>query len=186
MPADGARGAARARIWYHGAMSRAFVKEDGGEAGEPVKRQPSGRPNYVTPEGLEALKARASALSWRRAELVSRQRPDEPRGLELRQAEADLEYYEARVKSAILVDNRGLEAAEVRFGAVVKVKEAGGPEKEYRLVGEDEADPASGRISWCSPLASVLIGARAGAVVSLPRRGASLQAEVVSVAYPKG
>jgi len=166
-------------------MSRAFVKEDGNDAGEPVKRQASGRPNYVTPSGLEALKARAAELGWRRAELVSRQRLDEPRSLELRQAEADLQYYEERVKQAILVDNRGLAVAEVRFGAAVSVREPDGAVKEYRLVGEDEADPKTGKINWGSPLAAALMGAAPGARVALARKGGAVQLEVVAVSYPK-
>lgn len=166
-------------------MSRAFVKEDGHDAGEPVKRQASGRPNYVTPAGLDALKARAAELAWKRAELASKQRPDEPRALELRQAESDLDYYENRVKSAILVDNRGLEAADVRFGASVSLREPDGAVREYRIVGEDEAEPGSGRINWGSPLAAALMGAAPGARVALERKGGAVQLEVLSVSYPK-
>ena len=44
-------------------MSRAFVKDDAEDPGEPVKRQPSGKPNYVTPAGFESLKARAAGLT---------------------------------------------------------------------------------------------------------------------------
>jgi transcription elongation factor GreB len=167
-------------------MSRAFVKEDTDDAGEPVKRQASGRPNYVTPAGLEGLKARAAEVAWKRAELVSKQRLDEPRGLELRQAEIDLEYYESQFKRAIVVDNRGLAAEDVRFGATVSVREQDGALKEYKIVGEDEADPAAGKLNWGSPLASALLGGTAGARVALERKGGSVQIEIISVSYPKG
>lgn len=166
-------------------MSRAFVKEDSGEGGEPVVRQASGRANYVTPAGLEALRKRAAELAWKRAELVSRQRPDEPRAFELRQVEADLKYYEERAAKAILVDNRGLQAPEVRFGATVSVREADGAVKEYRIVGEDEADPKAGLINWGSPLAAALMGASAGAKVAVPRKGGAAQLEIISVSYPR-
>lgn len=166
-------------------MSRAFVKEDSDDAGEPVQRQASGRPNYVTPAGLDSLKARAAELGWKRAELASKQRVDEPRGIELRQAEADLAYYEERVKNAILVDNRGLAAPDVRFGATVSVKEQDGSAKEYKIVGEDEADPKAGKLNWGSPLASALLGAAAGARVPLSRKGGAVQLEIISVSYPK-
>lgn len=165
-------------------MSRAFVKEDSGESGEPVKRQASGRPNYVTPAGLAALKARAAELLALKEKLLASQRPDEPRSMELRQAEADLDYYESQLKGSILVDNRGLKADEVRFGARVRVREAGGLEKEYALVGEDESDPPSGKINWGSPLGSALLGARAGAMVSVERRGGPARLEIISVSYP--
>ncbi|MBI4352006.1 MAG: GreA/GreB family elongation factor [Elusimicrobia bacterium] len=166
-------------------MSRAFIKEDGEDPGEPVKRRPSGRPNYVTPAGLESLKARAAELAWLRAELVSKKRPDEARSLPLRQAEMDLEYYETQLKRAILVDNRGLAAEDVRFGAAVAVRERDGAVKEYRIVGEDEADAASGKLNWGSPLAGALLGAAPGARVALPRNGGAIQLEIVSVGYPK-
>lgn len=166
-------------------MSRAFVKEDSDDAGEPVKRQASGRPNYVTPAGLEQLKAKAAEVAWKRAGLASKQRLDEPRALELRQAEIDLEYYESQFKRAILVDNRGLAAEDVRFGAAVKVREQDGALREYRIVGEDEADPASGKLNWGSPLAAALLGAKPGARVAVARKGGSAQIEVVSVYYPK-
>lgn len=166
-------------------MSRAFVKDDAEDPGEPVKRQPSGKPNYVTPAGLESLKARISELTWLRAGLVSKQRPDEPRSLPLRQAELDLEYYGGQIKRAILVDNRGLQAEDVRFGATVTVREQDGAVKEYKIVGEDEADAAAGRLNWGSPLAGALLGAGPGARVALPRKGGAVQLEIVSVSYPK-
>jgi len=166
-------------------MSRAFVKEDSEDPGEPVKRQPSGKPNYVTPAGLDTLKARAAELTWLRAGLVSKQRVDEPRSLELRQAETDLEYYETQVKRAILVDNRGLAAEDVRFGATVSLREPGGTVREYKIVGEDEADPAAGKLNWSSPLAAALLGAGPGARVALPRKTGAIQLEIISVRYPR-
>lgn len=166
-------------------MSRAFVKEDSGEGGDPVVRQASGRPNYVTPAGLEALKAKTAGLGWKRAELVSKQRVDELRSLELRQVEADLKYYEERLKKAILVDNRGLQVQDARFGATVSVREPDGTLKDYVIVGEDEADPKAGRINWGSPLAAALMGAAAGARVAVSRKGGAVQIEVLSVSYPK-
>ena len=166
-------------------MSRAFVKDDAEDPGEPVKRQPSGKPNYVTPAGLESLKAKAAELTWLRAGLVSKKRLDEPRSMELRQAEMDLEYYENQIKRAILVDNRGLAAEDARFGAVVEVKEQDGVVREYRIVGEDEADAAAGKLNWGSPLAGAILGAGPGARVMLPRKTGAIELEIVSVSYPK-
>ncbi|OIO01077.1 MAG: hypothetical protein AUJ51_09115 [Elusimicrobia bacterium CG1_02_56_21] len=166
-------------------MSRAFVKDDSEDPGEPVKRQPSGKPNYVTPAGLEALKARAAELAWLRASLVSKQRPDEARGIELRQAESDLEYYETQIKRAILIDNRGLAGQDIRFGATVSVREPDGTVREYKLVGEDEADAGAGKLNWGSPLAGALLGAGPGSKVVLSRRTGDIQLEIISVSYPK-
>jgi len=166
-------------------MSRAFVKEDSEDPGEPVKRQPSGKPNYVTPAGLESLKAKSAELAWARAGLVSKQRLDEPRSLALRQAETDLEYYDTQIKRAVLVDNRGLAAEDVRFGATVSLRETGGTVKEYKIVGEDEADAAAGKLNWGSPLAGALLGAGPGAQIVLTRKTGLIQLEIISVRYPK-
>jgi len=166
-------------------MSRAFVKDDSEDPGEPVKRQPSGKPNYVTPAGLDGLKAKVSELTWLRAGLVSKQRLDEPRSLALRQAELDLEYYGAQIKRAIVVDNRGLAAEDVRFGATVAVREPEGLVREYKIVGEDEADAAAGKLNWGSPLAGALLGAGPGAHIMLARKTGDIQLEIISVSYPK-
>ncbi len=163
-------------------MSRAFVKEDGADSWEPVKRQPSGRPNYVTPAGLEALRQEGQRLAALRAELISRQRPDEARGHELRQAEADLAYYEGQLKSARLTDNSAYAGPDIKFGARVGVRGADGAVKEYLIVGEDEADPATGRLNWASPLAAALLGRKAGERAAFGRGG---EVEIVSVSYGK-
>lgn len=151
-----------------------------------MKRQASGRPNYVTAAGLAALRRRLEELAALRAALQARQKPEEARSLELRQAEADIAYYEERVKTARLVDNRGLAAGEVRFGARVTVRGADGAEKTYSIVGEDEADAASGKLNWASPLAAALMGKRTGdrAVLVLGRTEQVL--EVAAVEYPAG
>ena len=57
---------------------------------------------------------------------------------------------------------------KVRFGAAVTLATPDGGRLEYRIVGEDEADPARGKISWVSPLARRLIGAAEGDPVEYP------------------
>ena len=54
-----------------------------------------------------------------------------------------------------------------RFGAIVTLEKPGGERVEYRIVGEDEADPAAGSISYVSPIARLLIGRARGDVVAL-------------------
>ena len=166
-------------------MSRAFVKEDSDAPEEPRKRQPSGLPNYVTPNGRSLLSAKVEELAARRAALLAEKRADEPRALLLSQTEQDLAYYQAQLKRAILVDNRGLEVPEARFGSVVSVKEENGAVREYSIVGEDEADAASGRLNWASPLAKLLLGSRPGQKATLSRGSGDITLEVTGVRYPK-
>jgi len=166
-------------------MSRAFLKNDGEVPEEPVERQPSGRPNYVTPGGLALLVAEAKELAALRATLIAAKRQDEPAGVPLRQTEIDLRYCETQIKRAKVVDNRGLDTDEVRFGATVSISENGGPAREYVIVGEDEADAGAGMLNWASPLAAVLLGARKGAKVIWARKTGDAKLEILSVTYPK-
>ncbi|HAF96631.1 MAG: hypothetical protein A2X34_03495 [Elusimicrobia bacterium GWC2_51_8] len=166
-------------------MSRAFVKEDSDAPEEPRKRQPSGRPNYVTPGGRIWLNGKVAELAARRSALLAEKRADEPRALRLSQTELDLAYYEAQLKGSILVDNRGLAASDVRFGAIVSVKEEDGTAREFYIVGEDEADADAGRLNWASPLAGALLGAAPGKKVIVPRKSGDLRLEVIAVRYPK-
>ena len=58
-------------------------------------------------------------------------------------------------------------------------------EKEYFIVGEDEAAPAAGRINWASPLAAALLGAKAGTIVTFARKNEQVKLEILSVTYPE-
>jgi transcription elongation factor GreB len=143
----------------HGVMSRAFVKEPDGDSAPPdLPDLPiSPHPNYVTPAGLEKLRARHRELMVKHRELKTSGDPADRGQLAL--AERDLRYLEARLGSAILrlpgVESDG----EVQFGATVTVEDAHGKKQRYRIVGEDEADADSGLISHVSPLAKALLGA---------------------------
>lgn len=167
-------------------MSQAFVKNDADTPEEPVERQPSGRPNYVTPAGLAMLEAKIKELAALRARLLAHKRPGEQSSLPLLQTELDLRYYETQFKRAILTDNRGLAAGDARFGSAVRIKEGDGSEKEYFIVGEDEADPAAGKLNWASPLASALLGAKAGSIITFARKTKEVRLEILSVTYPSG
>jgi transcription elongation factor GreB len=73
---------------------------------------------------------------------------------------------------------------EVRFGALVELADEDDGRRIVTLVGEDEADASAGRISWRSPLARALRGARVGdeRTVALPAGEKSY--EVIRIDYP--
>lgn len=151
-------------------MSQAFVKE--GDASDDLPERPvSEEPNYVTPQGLRELRERVSALLERRKTAAAE--------LERKAAERDLRYYQARLESAIVVDHREGAPEDVRFGAEVEVRDQAGL-KRFAIVGEDEAEPARGKLAWSSPLALALLGARPGDAVDFGDGRLS----VVSVRYP--
>jgi len=163
-------------------MSRAFVKEGTGEL-DPLPDLPlSPHPNYVTPRGLARLQARFAATQAELARL--RARPDRLDRLPEAAAERDIRYLEARLRSAIPVDPARQPADEVAFGARVTVLDATGAERRFEITGEDEADPAAGRIAPHSPLARALLGARVGDSVTWARPSGREELEVLSIHYP--
>ena len=81
-------------------------------------------------------------------------------------ASRELRYWSARRASARVIPDP-TDTEQVRFGSSVSIRRDDGREQTYRIVGEDEANPAHGTISHVSPLARVLIGKYAGDVVQL-------------------
>ena len=131
-------------------MSRAFVKEpdEGAPAEGLPERQISEHENLVTPAGLQQLEARVGELEARRLGLLE---GDDPAG-ELAYVNRDLRYFTARLGSAVVVDMARQPRRKVAFGAAVTVSQNGGERQAFTIVGEDEADPKAGKISYVSPL----------------------------------
>jgi transcription elongation GreA/GreB family factor len=152
-------------------MSRAFVK-DADEEGEKLPdRLISPHPNLVTAEGLKQIEAEVARLTHAYAEAQA-----EGDREAIAAAARDLRYWTARRASAELVEPPK-DGQEVHFGSTVSISRQDGREQTYRIVGEDEADPAQGTLSYVSPLAQALMGKAVGDVVRLPNG----EAEVVKV-----
>jgi transcription elongation GreA/GreB family factor len=152
-------------------MSRAFVKENTIETSDGLPERPiSQHPNYVTPEGLALIEAELARLSQEHAAAVAAS--DRAR---LARAARDLRYWNARRATAQLIpppDNFD----EIRFGCTVKLGRDDGREQTFRIVGEDEADPAQGTLSHVSPLARALLGRKLGDIVPAGRDEAEILA----------
>jgi transcription elongation factor GreB len=164
-------------------MSRAFVKGDDSDlSGEEVPERPiSPYPNYVTAEGMAQLRQRYEQLQSEHAMLKSAAEAfDKPK---LTAVDRDLRYFSQRLESAILVDQRKEPQDEVHFGATVQAQDAHGHTHRFKIVGEDEADVATGKVSWLSPLAKALMGARVGDAVKWRRPAGELEIEIVRIEY---
>lgn len=143
-------------------MSVAFTKEQDGEssAADLPDRPVSAHPNLVTPEGLAQLDL---ALAAARAAYSAAQANGEVQADRTAMARAtrDLRYFSARRASAQLVQPRS-DAGKVVFGGQVTVERDDGRRQTFRIVGEDEADPAQGAVSYISPLAQAVLGKSVG------------------------
>jgi transcription elongation factor GreB len=145
-------------------VSRAFVKEDDGETEVVAKRPQRQHPYYVTPEGYDVLQR----------QLADAQASGDERAAE---------QFQERVDAAIVVHPQDQPAEVVRFGANVTVETPDHKRTAYRIVGEDEAEPLKGRISWLSPLAQAMMEHRAGDRVVWQRPAGNVALKIVSISY---
>jgi len=149
-------------------MSVAFVREESAEAAQEVTlpaRPISPHPNLVTQSGLRALE---QAVANSRAAVKAAQLLDDAnerrRAGEL--AARDVRYFSERLASAELrPEPTSVEV--VAFGHRVTIVRDDKRRQAYRIVGEDEADPRLGTISYVSPLARRRIGRRVGDLVDM-------------------
>jgi transcription elongation GreA/GreB family factor len=143
-------------------MSVAFTKESDFEAAAASlpDRPISPHPNLVTPEGLAQIEA---ALGEARAAYAAAQAEGGVQAdrTALARATRDLRYWTARRASAQLVERQAGSTTLV-FGGRVTFERDDGRRQTYRIVGEDEADPAQGSVSYVSPLAQALMGKGVG------------------------
>ena len=159
-------------------MSVAFTREDSALTAQELtlpERAISPHPNFVTPEGLAALEA---ALAQARTAMeAARALPDADerrRAGEL--ALRDMRYFTERVASARLRP-APTDVDAIAFGHRVTIARDDERRQTFRIVGEDEADPAKGSISYVSPMARALTGKRVGDVVEVGGR----EVEVVGI-----
>ncbi len=134
-------------------MSRAFVKETA-ESAPPPERMVDEGPNLVTPEGLAQIEAHVARIE---ASMKSEA------NVLLRETLArDLRYWEVRKASAEVVTPAC--DGTVTFGCTVTIQRKGRTQT-FRIVGVDEADASKGWISFRSPMAQAILGARAGDII---------------------
>ncbi|AWM94397.1 transcription elongation factor GreAB [Pseudomonas sp. 31-12] len=161
-------------------MSRAFVNEDNAaaQADQPVERQVSAQPNYVTPAGLAQLQAKVAEVQ----NLLNEQNAKGELADKQRQAdlERDWRYFNQRLQSAQLVVPAS-STDNVQIGAWVTFADEHGNEQRVQLVGEDQAEAASGLINWGSPLGRALLGAQVGDEVVWKRPVGDLVIEVLGI-----
>ena len=154
-------------------MSRAFVREaEGGEAFEDLPDRPVSPHNLVTPSGLAQMDEQVEDLNRRLADAQKAQDK-----AEIARVSRDLRYWTHRRLTAEVAP-APTDTSRVRFGSRVTFERDDGRRQTYRIVGEDEADPAKGTLSYVSPLSKALTGKRVGDVV----QAGTSEAEIVAIA----
>lgn len=160
------------------ALSVAFTKEESAETASETllpDRPISTHPNLVTQAGFEALEihlrqARELHAATLQIEDVNERRRQS--AIPLR----DVRYFAERVRTAQVVP-APISAEKVAFGSTVTFARDDGRVQTYRIVGEDEADPKAGSISYVSPVARSLWGKAIADVVTAGKN----ELEIVSI-----
>jgi transcription elongation GreA/GreB family factor len=160
-------------------LSVAFTKEESAETASETllpDRPISPHPNLVTEAGLAALELR---LRDAREAYEAAQAIDDVNERR-RQAAVplrDVRYFAERLRTAQLIP-APTSTDTVAFGSTVTFSRADGRVQTYRIVGEDEADPKAGSISFVSPVAKSLLGKAIGDVAG----SGSQELEIISIA----
>lgn len=143
-------------------MAVAFTREEDYEsqAADLPDRPISAHANLVTASGLAAIEAELAAAraAYSAAQVQGGVSADRTA---MARATRDLRYWSARRASAQLTEPAP-ETDTVQFGRTVEFEREDGRRQVFRIVGEDEADPTKGSVSYASPLAKGLLGKAVG------------------------
>lgn len=186
-------------------MSKAWVNENARDAAtddedvEDSRPLPANIKNHITPAGFERLQR----------ELQNLLRVERPRVVEivhwaagngdrsengdyiygkkrLREIDRRMRFLTKRLEIANVVDPAQQQQRDrVFFGATVVYVREDDSENTVTIVGVDETDMGSGRISWISPIARALLKAQVGDLVTVATPAGPEEIEVLSITYPQ-
>ena len=147
-------------------MSRAFVRESDSNTTGLSDRPLSPHRNLVTEAGLADIEA-----SLDRFEAAHRAAADQGDREAAAMALREVRYWRARRASAEVVKpSQGKGKAsfgKASFGMTVTVRRDDGREQSFKIVGEDEADPSRGTVSYVSPLARAALAHGPGETIMI-------------------
>lgn len=153
----------------------------------PRAALPADAVNYVTPRGLRLLHGERDELEAEHGRLADAAATDgidaERTRRELTVVRARLAELASRIASATLVEAEDVPEETVRFGATVKYTPDGGKATQVTIVGVDEADLKSKRVSHLSPIAQALTGKRVGETAELRLGDETRHLRVTAIAY---
>lgn len=153
-------------------MSVAFRRESDDEHLEPVFEMPiPPGPNLVTARGAALI-----AQKLAEAEAALQGVTDEA---EIKKLRRTLRYWSTRAATAEVTGPPA--DGTVGFGCTVRFA-LNGKERSVTIVGDDEADPASGLIAWSAPLARAMMGAEEGELVDFGGKAEAIEVLAVSPA----
>jgi transcription elongation factor GreA len=150
--------------------------------------------SYLTPEGVEKMRAELKELPGPKREEISRRLRDAiemgdlSENADYHKAKEDQGFLEGRIQELeyilqnyVLIETKGGVKHNVDVGVTVTIQEKGEEPETYQIVGGKEADPKKGRISNDSPIGSALIGKALGDTVDVQTPGGVIQFKVIKI-----
>lgn len=158
------------------------------------------RPNYITPTGYKALKARYDELlgverpaiveivSWAAGNGDRSENGDYLYGRKrMREIDRELGRLSRKMKAAKVIDpTQQPDKSKAFFGATIELADEQDNRRTVTLVGDDEQHVEHGRIGWNSPMARALRGAGVGDVRTVRLPNGSKEWEVIAISYCDG
>lgn len=155
-------------------MSVAFRRDGDDEHLEPKFEIPiPPGPNLVTARGLALIDQRVSELETGIAALLA-EGAEQSR---IDAAKRDLRYWQTRQITAEVVPMPSGQSVEIGTEVTFRLN---GQQRSLTITGDDEADPAAGRIAFSAPLARAMLGAASGELVEFAGREDGI--EVIAIA----
>jgi len=162
----------------------------------PKRPDEAGKPSYITPAGYRRLELEAHRL-WTverprltKAVAIAAAEGDRSENAEyiygkkkLAEIDRRLKFLGKRLDVLTIVEPQPDAEGRVRFGALVTLEDDAGQQVRYRLVGPDETELGTGRISIESPMAKALLGKQQGDEVSVPRPRGEATFSIEQVSY---
>ena len=156
------------------------------------------KPNYITPSGYAALKARyhhlfaeerpqlVETVSWAAGNGDRSENGDYIYGKKrLREIDRELGWLSRRIKAARVINPADQpDKNQVLFGATVELADEEDNRRVITIVGDDEADAAQGRVGWNAPIAHALRGAKLGDCRRVNLPAGIVEYEILSISYP--
>jgi transcription elongation GreA/GreB family factor len=149
-------------------MSRAFVKESVDETAVLPDRPISPHRNFVTAAGMVAIEVNLKKFEEAHGSAIA-ENDQQAAAAALR----EVRYWRARRSNAEVV-KPPTAPERVAFGTTVTLRREDGREQTFTIVGEDEADPSSGTISYVAPVAQAAMGRAVGDSIGLSSQIATI------------
>lgn len=153
------------------------------------------QPSYLTKEGAEKLRAELKHLEGPvRQELAKRLRSaiqmgDLSENADYHAAKEEQAFIEGRIqeltvvlRDVVIIEDQHIHSGSVQIGSTVTIQEGREEEETFQIVGPQEADPRSGKISYDSPIGLALIGHQVGDKITAHTPGGELHLKILKIA----